>query len=65
VLERAAVASTSGVHVGPPAEFCQLGLLAFTQDLPHLHADQQAHRRDHYPVAELRGGTLLILGLGA
>jgi phosphoglycerate dehydrogenase-like enzyme len=53
------------VHVGPLAEFCRLGLLAFTKDLPRLHADRQAHRRDHHPVAELRGGTLLILGLGA
>jgi glyoxylate/hydroxypyruvate reductase len=65
VHERVAVASASGVHVGPLAEFCRLGLLAFTKDLPRLHADRQAHRRDHHPVAELRGGTLLILGLGA
>ena len=64
-LERVAVTSASGVHVGPLAEFCLLGLLAFTKDLPRLRADQQAHHWDHYPVAELRGGTLLVLGLGA
>ncbi len=64
-LERVMITSASGVHVGPLAEFCLLGLLAFTKDLPRLRADQQAHHWDHYPVAELRGGTLLILGLGA
>lgn len=64
-LERVAITSASGVHVGPLAEFCLLGLLAFTKGLPRLLADQRAHHWDHYPVAELRGGTLLILGLGA
>ncbi len=64
-LERVTVTSASGVHVGPLAEFCLLGLLAFTKDLPRLRADQQAHHWDHYPVAELSGATLLILGLGA
>lgn len=64
-LERVTITSTSGVHVGPLAEFCLLGLLAFTRGLPRLRADQQAHHWDHYPVDELRGRTLLILGLGA
>jgi phosphoglycerate dehydrogenase-like enzyme len=64
-LERVAVTSASGVHVGPLAEFCLLGLLALTKGLPHLRAAQQAHHWDHYPVAELRGGTLLVLGLGS
>jgi phosphoglycerate dehydrogenase-like enzyme len=64
-LERVTVTNTSGVHVGPLAEFCLLGLLAFTKGLPRLQADQHAHHWDHYPVAELRGGTLLVLGLGA
>jgi phosphoglycerate dehydrogenase-like enzyme len=63
--ERVTVTSASGVHVGPLAEFCLLGLLAFTKDLPRVRADQQAHHWEHYPVAELRGATLLILGLGA
>lgn len=64
-LERVAITSASGVHVGPLAEFCLLGLLAFTKGLPRLQADQRADHWDHYPVAELQGGTLLILGLGA
>jgi phosphoglycerate dehydrogenase-like enzyme len=64
-LERVAFTSASGVHVGPLTEFCMLGLLMFTRGLARLQADQGAHRWDHYPVAELRGRTVLILGLGA
>jgi phosphoglycerate dehydrogenase-like enzyme len=64
-LGRVVVTSASGVHVGPLAEFCMLGLLAFTKDLPRLRADQEARRWDHRPVAELRDRSLLILGLGA
>jgi phosphoglycerate dehydrogenase-like enzyme len=64
-LERVTFTSASGVHVGPLAEFCLLGLLLFTKGVPRLRTDQQAHHWDHYPVAELRGSTLLVLGLGA
>ena len=64
-LERVMITSASGVHVGPLAEFCLLGLLHFTKGVPRLWADQRAHHWDHYPVAELRGGTVLVLGLGA
>ena len=54
-----------GVHAGPLAEFAILGVLAFTKDLPRLLADKQARRWDHYPVAELAGTTLLVVGLGS
>ncbi len=64
-LDRVMVTSASGVHVGPLAEFCLMGLLHFTKDVPRLRADQRAHHWDHYPVGELRGGTVLVLGLGA
>jgi phosphoglycerate dehydrogenase-like enzyme len=64
-LERVVITSASGVHVGPLAEFCLMGLLHFTKDVPRLAADQRAHRWDHYPVSEMRGSTLLVLGLGA
>src|SRR6185437_2202958 len=63
-LERVTVTSAAGVHTGPLAEFALLGLLAFTKDLPRLLADQHAHRWGHYPVGELSGRTLLIVGLG-
>jgi phosphoglycerate dehydrogenase-like enzyme len=63
-LARVAIASASGVHAGPLAEFCIFGLLAFAKDLPRLLADQQSHSWSQYPVAELRDRTLLIVGLG-
>ncbi len=63
-LRRVAVTSTAGVHAGPLAEFALLGLLAFGRGLPRLLADQRARRWGHYPVAELSGCTLLIVGLG-
>lgn len=63
-LARVAVTSASGVHTGPLAEFCILGLLAFSKNLPRLLADKQARHWDHYPVRELKGQTLLIIGLG-
>jgi phosphoglycerate dehydrogenase-like enzyme len=64
-LRRVVVTSTSGVHAGPLAEFCMLGLLAFTKGLPRLLADKEARHWDHYPVSELADRTLLIVGLGA
>jgi phosphoglycerate dehydrogenase-like enzyme len=64
-LERVAVTSASGVHVGPLAEFCLLGLLALTKGLPQLRSAQRAHHWNHYPVRELHGGTVLVLGLGS
>ncbi|MGI8904387.1 MAG: NAD(P)-dependent oxidoreductase [Solirubrobacteraceae bacterium] len=51
--------------MGPLAEFCLLGLLHFTKGVPRLRADQCAHHWDHYQVAELRGGIVLVLLLGA
>ncbi|MGN6869160.1 MAG: D-2-hydroxyacid dehydrogenase [Solirubrobacteraceae bacterium] len=63
-LERVTVTSAAGVHARPLAEFALLGLLAFTKGLPRLLADQHAHRWGHYPVEELSGRTLLIVGLG-
>ncbi len=63
-LRRVTVTSAAGVHAGPLAEFALLGLLAFAKGLPRLRADQRAHRWGHYPVAELSGQTLLIVGLG-
>ena len=64
-LERVTVTTASGVHAGPLAEFCMLGLLYFTRGVPRLQADQRERRWDQHPVAELNGETLVILGLGA
>lgn len=40
---RVTFTSANGVHVGPLAEFCLLGLLLFTKGVPRLRTDQQAH----------------------
>jgi glyoxylate/hydroxypyruvate reductase len=65
-LERVAVTTSSGVHAVPLAEFAVLGLLAVAKDLPGLAAAQRARswptvRR---PLRELRGQTLVLVGLG-
>ncbi len=64
-LARVSITRAGGVHVGPLAEFAFFGLVAFTKGLPRLLADKSARRWDHYPVAELAGATLLVVGLGS
>lgn len=64
VLERVAITTASGVHAVPLAEFCLMGLLAFTKDLSRIVADQRARRWPEHPNRELHGQTLLVLGLG-
>jgi phosphoglycerate dehydrogenase-like enzyme len=66
-LDRLTVTTSSGVHAGPLAEFAILGLLAFAKDLPQLQRDQRARHwpAGQRPFAELRGQTLLLVGVGA
>lgn len=64
-LERVAFASSSGVHATPLAEWSLFGILAFRKGLPRLRRDAHERRWDHYPTKELRGATLLVVGLGA
>lgn len=63
-LRRVTITSSVGVHAGQLAEFALLGLLAFTKDLRRLDRDREAHAWDHYPMRELRGQRLLVVGLG-
>lgn len=63
-LERVQFTSSVGVHAEQLAEWAMLGLLALTKDLPQQLRDKAARRWDHYPVRELRGQRLLIIGLG-
>jgi phosphoglycerate dehydrogenase-like enzyme len=63
-LARVTMTSARGVHAEQLAEWAMLGLLAFTKDLPRLLAAKTEHRWEHYPVRELAGQTLLIVGLG-
>lgn len=62
--ERVLITRAGGVHVGPLAEFAMFGLLAFTKGMPRLLADKRARRWEHYPMAELAGATVLVIGLG-
>lgn len=64
-LDRVALTRASGVHAAALAEFAIFGVLAFAKGLPRLLADQSARRWDHYPMAQLRGATVLIVGLGS
>ncbi|MGZ8647705.1 MAG: D-2-hydroxyacid dehydrogenase [Solirubrobacteraceae bacterium] len=66
-LERVIMTTTSGIHAGPLAEFALLGMLAFAKQLPQRMADQRGHHwpAEQAPVGELRGRTLLLVGLGA
>lgn len=64
-LNRVLITGVSGVHAGPLAEFAIFGILAFGKQLPRLLADTQARRWEHYPMSDLAGKTLLVIGLGA
>lgn len=64
-LERVAISSASGVHAVPLAEWSMFGLLAFTKGLPRLRRDAAERYWAHYPTMELRGQTLLVVGVGA
>ena len=63
-LERVAITTASGVHAGPLAEFCMFGILAFTKNLPRLLKDKEQRHWERHPARELRGRTLLVIGLG-
>src|SRR5581483_7706056 len=64
-IDRIAWASSSGVHASQLAEWSLLGILALTKGLPGLFEDKAAHRwREHWPVGEVLGKTLLVVGLG-
>ena len=64
-LERVTFSSASGVHAVPLAEWSIFGLLAFAKGLPRLRRDTAARAWAHYPTTELRGQTLLVVGVGA
>ncbi len=63
-LDRVTFTSSAGVHGAQLAEWAVLGLLAFTKGLPRLLADKAERRWHSYVVRELRGQTLLVVGLG-
>jgi phosphoglycerate dehydrogenase-like enzyme len=63
-VERIIWTSSVGIHITPLGEWAMFGILALTKDLPRLEADKRARRWAHYPVDEVRGTTVLIVGFG-
>ena len=64
-LERVAVASSSGVHAGPLAEFALAGILFFARGLPRLRREQAERKWSHYATRDVAGRTVIIVGVGA
>jgi phosphoglycerate dehydrogenase-like enzyme len=64
-LGRIVWTSSAGVHATPLAEWSLFGILALTKGLPRLLADKRERSWDHYPVDEVRGTTVLVVGMGA
>jgi phosphoglycerate dehydrogenase-like enzyme len=63
-LRRVRFTSSVGVHATQLAEWAALGLLYFTKDVPRLLRDKADRTWAHYPVRELRGQRVLVVGLG-
>src|SRR5262249_9797067 len=64
-LARVKITSAVGVHAVPLAEWVLTALLWFTKDVPHLLEAQAEKRWEHYANRELRGQTVVVLGVGA
>jgi phosphoglycerate dehydrogenase-like enzyme len=64
-LARVRITSAVGVHAVPLAEWTMLALLTFTKDLPRLLEAQAERRWEHYANHELRGRTVVVVGVGA
>ncbi len=57
--------NAAGIHAVPLAEHALLSLLYFWKDVPARQSDQRAHVWERYAGRELRGATVLIVGMGA
>lgn len=58
------VTTARGSHAQPLAEFVFMALLAHWRGLPHLMAEQRAHRWERYCQPPVAGRTMVILGAG-
>lgn len=56
--------TAAGVHAQPLAEFCLMVMLAFRKRLPQLLRDQQRKHWERFATTDLRGRTLVIVGMG-
>lgn len=57
--------TASGVHAVPLAEFCVLGMIAFSRRLFQMVEQQRAREWTRFAGSDLRGRTLAIYGYGS
>lgn len=57
--------TAAGVHAVPLAEFALAGVLDLAKGLPHLRAQQAAHRWERYATTSVRGRRAVVVGLGS
>ena len=57
--------NAAGIHAVPLAEHVLLALLYFAKDVPARRRAQGAHAWELYAGRELRGTTVLVVGMGA
>lgn len=57
--------TAAGVHGRPLAEFALTGVLHFVKGVPHLRAQQQAHRWQRYTTRSAHGLRAVVIGLGS
>ncbi|MEP7384288.1 MAG: D-2-hydroxyacid dehydrogenase [Gemmatimonadota bacterium] len=56
--------TAAGVHAQPLAEFCLMVMLAFHKRLPQVLHDQRRKHWERFAATDLRGRTLVIVGVG-
>lgn len=59
------ITNAAGIHAVPLAEHVLLSLLYFVKDVPARLREQRAHVWERYAGRELRGQTVVVVGLGA
>lgn len=65
IAARLVVTSAAGIHATPLAEFAVFGLLAYAKDVDRLLRQQRAAQwPGRWPMRQLRGSRVLLLGLG-
>ncbi|KAJ1423921.1 D-isomer specific 2-hydroxyacid dehydrogenase [Ochromonadaceae sp. CCMP2298] len=57
--------NAKGVFSSSLAEFVLFSCSYFAKDLPRLHRQQRTHTWEQFPVKELRGATMGIVGYGS
>lgn len=66
-LDRSSITFTTaaGTHAVPLAEFALTGVLDLAKGVPHLRAQQAAHRWERYATSSVRGLRAVVVGLGS